>query len=324
MAPEPPPKPELPSPHHGSIMRGRIERWAEVVWTHKITTFVLLCAPYVVSICLYLWHQLPGVAGVLLGGIAAIMAFRDMHHTHKLLFTGAILLLVFLEFRDIRVDRLETDAKALSDRRAQDLQFKNIRDTQDQDFKTTAGGLQAAIDGIESTLISAKKTLIQTQPHAAVHFVGGFQILDSPVPPTPFKADVSYTFRSNLANDGSDDATMLRMLRKIYIGKPDDKIAQDDLALKFEMEWSQVKRLPSRFVRQQTGFRTDPRIFTEPEIKDLDMGETIYMLRRLEYSDQTGTWISEDCQHLQVQERTMDIRIGHPCAAFDRNRARVR
>jgi hypothetical protein len=39
------------------------------------------------------------------------MTFRDMHHTHKLLFTGAILLLMVLEFRDIRIDRAASDAR---------------------------------------------------------------------------------------------------------------------------------------------------------------------------------------------------------------------
>src|SRR5579872_6481743 len=110
--------------------RGRIERAAGVLWNHRITASVLLCSPYVVSAYLAAKPQLPGVAAVLLGGIAAIMTFRDMHHTHKVLFTGAILLLVFLEFRDIRIDRAESDRKALSDRLEQDRQFKNVRDAQ--------------------------------------------------------------------------------------------------------------------------------------------------------------------------------------------------
>jgi len=125
-----------------------------------------------------LWFkpQLPGVAAVLLGGIAAIMAFRDMHHTHKWLFTGAMLALVYLEFRDIRVDRIELDRKALEDRAQQNLQFQSIRKKQEEEFEQTAQGLKEAIGGIDSTLQ-------QIRPYARVHFSGGFGIANAPPPP---------------------------------------------------------------------------------------------------------------------------------------------
>jgi hypothetical protein len=138
----------------------------------------LLASIISVLVSVWLWFkpQLPGVAAVLLGGIAAIMAFRDMHHTHKWLFTGAMLALVYLEFRDIRVDRIELDRKALEDRAQQNLQFQSIRKKQEEEFEQTAQGLKEAIGGIDSTLQ-------QIRPYARVHFSGGFGIANAPPPP---------------------------------------------------------------------------------------------------------------------------------------------
>lgn len=99
---------------------------------------------YLISAWIYFKPALPGVAAVVLGGIAAVMTFREMHHTHRILFTISIGVLIWLEFRDIRIDRTESDLKGLSDRSAQEHQFQTIRSKQDEEFKQTAAGLNAA------------------------------------------------------------------------------------------------------------------------------------------------------------------------------------
>jgi hypothetical protein len=302
----------------------RIERTAEAIWNNRITSFLLLCSPYVASAIFCFAPQLPGVAAVVLGGIAAVMTFRDMHHTHKLLFTGAILLLVFIEFRDIRIDRVNSDNNAKNDLAEQARQFKEIRDAQNTEFKKTADGLEAAISGIDSTLKTANQTMKQTRPSARLHFSGMFSIINLPTP-LSIISDVPYAFRSDTTNDGNDVGNLLRALRKIYVGKPDDRKAQESLAMQFNSEWEKLarERKPDPVPVNRVGYRTDERIFTAEEIKQISEGATIYVLRRLEYTDSTGTWLSEDCQHFQVHDHSLYFAVGHPCLVFDRSKARV-
>jgi hypothetical protein len=296
----------------------QIERLAGWIWNHRTVTFILLWSPYFVATWIWFKPQLPGVAGVLLGGIAAIMAFREMHHTHKLLFTGAILLLIFLEFRDIRLDRQTSDAKALSDIGEQNKKFQAIRNAQDEAFKKTADGLKTAIAGIDSTLQSVSETQEQTRPRALLHYIGGIDIQNPPEPPAGFVPGVRYEIKSDLVNDGNDSATGQKALKRLWVDKPDDQTAQVALVMNFEKEWSKLPSNSDRSVYgvQHRGFQTDFRVFTVEEIERIVRGDTIYLLRRIEYTDKSGTWMAEDCQHLQVAEKHLYIRVSHPCFVF--------
>lgn len=177
---------------HDSSWRKRALAWIEgksaTIWNHRLTTVALFFSSY--AIAFYIWRkpQLPGVAAVVLGGIAAIMTFRDMHHTHKLLFTLAILLLVWLEFTDIRLDRKDSDDKTVEQISKQAKSFKEIRDAQDQSFQKTADGLRAAIARIDFTLQSANQIQEQTEPHAVMQFANTFAITNAPQAPNTFAA----------------------------------------------------------------------------------------------------------------------------------------
>jgi hypothetical protein len=304
----------------------RFERSARLFFARPFVAWAIVVLALVACLWFWLYPPLPGVAVAVLGATAGIVTFADMRGTHKSLVTIAIFALMGIEINDIRKDRVESDKQAHEQREKDQAAFDKIARGIDTAIQNSQDQFNNTMDGFEATLKATNQTIENTRPHAAVHFVGGFGYLNPPIPPALFRAGVSYTFRSNLANDGSDDATIFRALRKIYIGKPDDKAAQDDLASQFELEWSQLKNdpVPTNFIRQDSAYRTDDRIFTEPEIKELTDGYTVYTLRRLEYSDQTGKWISEDCHHLQLHNGAIDIYVSHPCRTFYRNRARVR
>jgi hypothetical protein len=298
--------------------REKIEQAAERLWRNRFTGIVLLWAPYFISMWFWLKPQLPGVAAVVLGGIAAVMTFRDMHHTHKVLFTGAILMLIVLESRDIKKDRISSDAKALSDLRDQDKHFQSIRDAQDEDFKKTAEGLRVALAGIDSTLKSVAATEEQTKPRAVLHYTGAIDIQNAPQPPAMFRAGTEYEIKSDVVNDGNDGAKVLRALRKVFVDKPDDRATQLLLVSRFEKEWSQevTDKNKVSYGVQYHGFQTTFRSFTDEEVNKLASGETVYLLRRIEYSDAAGVWTAEDCQHLQVVNKVLYIRVSHSCVVF--------
>ena len=301
----------------------RAEALAIAIWNHRWFTLVLLFLSYAAAVWIWINPQLPGVAAVALGGIAAIVAFRDMHHTHKLLFTLCVIVLICLELKDIRADRAATDRQALDDRKKQDTSFKEIREKQDQDFEDTVEGLKAAIRGIDSTLRSADETLKQTRPYASIA-LGRFSIENAPQPPAMFSANVEYSFNCDFKNEGNDDAKILKSLRRVYVDKPDDQKAQERLAKRFDQEWSKTPRdkTPSYLPPHHDGFQTERRTFVGDEVERLLHGETIYILRRMEYADRTGRWFAENCQHVQVTEsaHSFDIRVAHACLLFLGNR----
>ena len=304
-------------------MAKRFRQWsASLSWQHRSFLF----AQIVIAIfVLYLWWHLPlpGWSVAILAGVAAAMSIHgDMRGWQKAIWMVLIGLLLVIELRTISKDRADSDRKALSDRAEQDKNFKNIRTAQDDDFRHTADGLKAAIDGIGSTLKSANRTLEQTRPHAVLHFTG-VDFKNPPTPPAPFQAGVQYHFNCDFINDGNEDATFLESLMKIYIAKPDDKNAQLNLAAQFEQDWNVERQgRPSVISAHHPGFDSILRALTSDEVERLRKGDTIYLLRRLEYTDSTGKWFSDDCSHLQVSNKEISFGVGHPCIVFSRDRYR--
>jgi hypothetical protein len=127
-------------------------------------------------------------------------------------------------------------------------------------------------------------------------------------------------------NEGTESGTLLKQLAKLYVGKPDDRIAQEALVRRFEREWTTdvVHHSPTPMNPNIPLFSSDYRTLTDDEIKALNEGATIYILRRLEYRDSTGDWRTDDCEALQKEAVTIDMRVGHACFMFVRDRYSVK
>jgi len=225
--------------------------------------------------------------------------------------------LLYAEIRAIRVDRIEQTKHALEERAAQDEHFKAIREVQDQDFKSTAGRLTVAIAGINSTIQTATKTLEQTTPHAFLHYVS--YRLDSPDSTNKkFVPGLEYKVQQQFHNDGSENALLIKEFAQVYVGKPDDKDTQIKLGKQFENDWNNAPKYRTATVDPFTGgFFTTFRKIAVDEAIDLNVGKsTIYVLRRLEYSDSMGRWFSDDCFDLQVLPNGIYINVTHPCVVF--------
>ena len=112
----------------------------------------------------------------------------------------------------------------------------------------------------------------------------------------------------------------------VYVGKPDDKDAQESLVRQFEDEWSKVpvENTPRVYVSHHAAYMSEQRKFTAEEIERLSHGETVYILRRLEYADKLGLWLSEDCQHMQSAGGKLYTHVNHPCLVFYGNRLPLR
>jgi hypothetical protein len=91
------------------------------------------------------------------------MTFREMHHTHKLLFSMSIFLLVFVELRDIRIDKNKNDAEQS---RARSEQSKLMKDVASE-FKATTGKLEQSaglITGGDSFPVFAIGPVMDSRP----------------------------------------------------------------------------------------------------------------------------------------------------------------
>jgi hypothetical protein len=295
-------------------------------WSLQHTIFLVVQIG-ISCVVVWFWFSVPapGWAVAILAGVAAAMSVHgDMRPWQKVFWMILIGVLLVIELRAISKDRADSDAKALADRQAQDLAFRAVKDAQDKDFKETAGGLETAISGIKSTLLTANQTMVQTQPHAVLE-VKEFQVPDSPTAPGMFKTGVVYHFNLTFTNTGNQDAHIVRRLGGIYVGKPDDASALKEIEAQFEKTW---RGIPSgKGVAPTTpnipGFWTELRTFSDSEIEDLlHKGDTIYVLRRMEYLDLTGIWQTDRCEHLQYQDSQLYLGVAHPCQGFSNTRYR--
>jgi hypothetical protein len=73
------------------------------------------------------------------------------------------------------------------------------------------------------------------------------------------------------------------------------------------------------------GYWSESHIFSDAELRGLIKdGGTVYFLRRIEYTDSTGTWWTDRCDHIQRLASQLYFRVNHRCLAFQTDRYRAR
>jgi hypothetical protein len=257
---------------------------------------------------------------------AAMSVHQEMGAWQKILWMAIIGALLIVELRAISDDREVSQRQALQDRKNQDESFKNVRDAQDKDFRATADGLRDAISGISSTLQASNRTLKQTQPHAALRATD-VQLTNEPTPPQLFRPGVEYQFNLLFPNYGNETGLVTKRVGEIYVAKPDDFTVQKKLTQKFEKQWQAVpENGKSGIVAPNVqNFWSEYHVFSDDELRALiQEGGTVYFLRRIEYSDSTGTWWTDRCDHIQREGPQLFLKVNHPCLTFQNDRYKAR
>jgi hypothetical protein len=295
------------------------------VWNIFFLAIELAFIPLVLWWIPYQHLPRPGWAVAFIAGAAAAMSVHDkMKGWQKAIWLLVIGAFLMTELRAINKDRADSDAAALSDRQAQDLAFKGVRDSQDADFKATAGGLETAIGGIQSTLRAADTTLMQTRPHSTVRF-DRFEFAGSP--PKTIDTNDPYKFNYFYVNGGTETAVDLKVLARVYTGISESKEDQLKLARQFDEDWNKGNALETNsvLVPDHPSFGTIEKAFTDEEIKRLNLNGTVYFLIRFEYTDETGRWKTDSCMSFQRESPTIiDTNIAHPCFVFQHFRYAVK
>jgi|GEM_PF-6552654 hypothetical protein len=300
-----------------------IRSWLDGIWKSPGMGVVLLLGSWAVAIYWLFSTPSPGKSVGALAVVATVMTFRgELSGLEKTFLTLVLFLFVFIEIKAIDKDRADSNAQALRDRNAQDLAFQSVRDAQDADFRVTAGGLQTAIGGIRSTLITANTTLLQTQPHATLR-------LDSyefyPSVPSELKPNIDYQINYHYINSGTATATDTKKMAALYVADADDKDAQLKLVQRFNADWETESVRGGALVPGTPFFGSLYRTFTDDEMKNLNPKKTLYLLVRFEYSDETGRWRTESCRAYQREASTeINLRVAHTCSAFENSRSPVK
>ena len=274
--------------------------------------------PAVFLVACWAWWELstplPGYCIAALAFGAVIMTVRADKFTHgeRILWVCIGAALMVGEMRVLYRDRQNNDRQVSADRESQNARFVS-----------TTSGLEAAIKGINTTIQTSTKTLVQTAPHAAIRFAD-FKFAE--VNPGDTIRPGSYPFNTNIVNKGNDTAFVRKQYIGIYTGKPDDKEEQERLVRRFSAEWKAKKNFTSsKLLTDIPVINTTYHTLTQEDVNGIVAStKTIYFLARIEYADSTGVWDSEDCEALQNTPNQLDLVMRHSCFIFIESRRSIR
>jgi hypothetical protein len=156
----------------------------EVFWNSMFLAIELLCLLLIAWWVPYSHLPLPGWAVAVMAVAAAVMSVQnDLKPWQKALWILVLAGFLVTELRAISKDRTEGDARALSDREAQDTAFQGVRKEQDGDLKVTVQHLsdvynlsQTQFEATmkkESGILDQSKKAVATAAETVKTMIGG-------------------------------------------------------------------------------------------------------------------------------------------------------
>jgi len=238
----------------------------------------------------------------------------------KALWTFVMFALVLLEIRSIYLDRNAHDREQKEARDIQLSEFKKIADGIDRTLEQNQKNFAATIKPLNNTLRTATQTLAYTSPKAIGRFTAT-QLLPQFLP-----VGVGKHLRFNVyyTNDGNESGRKCIVDVRFYVGKPLSAEAEAKIWLDFNQWWPSVGHskcltLMPRDTAPFGSFSTAD--FKQEEVDGLSNGTlTLYVLKRLIYSDSAGRWRTDDC--FQYQDVRSDFEVSKPCLNPDYYKSR--
>lgn len=292
----------------------RIEQWAKTILSHSLVAGSFVAFAWVACIFFGFYPQFPGMAVAVLGTVAAVVTFADMHSTHKLLATVAIFVLMGLEIRDIRKDRAASDSQAAEQRRLDRESFKKIATGLDSSIQQSQSHFEATMNQVKPTLEASRKAVENTIPQALM--IAQRVNLGSKTPPQPTPGS-PMSFNIYFTNSGNDTARLFRRDGRAYLAVPGDTQQQREIWDAFDSTWRKeedFKAVPFEIDPNSTGDSFFSILTNELSVTDVSNFNSralaVYVLVRFVYSDRTGRWASDSCRY--YQDFTRDG-VSHPC-----------
>ena len=268
----------------------------------------------------------PGYAIGALAAVAGIMSVREIKTLGKISWVVLLICLLVTEFRAIDKDRTQNKKDQEAFFTEQKAGFGAITSQAKLDNEATVETLSAAVKGLGVDIEIANRTFLQTIPHAHLA-TDDFRLENPPTAGAMFSAGQKYLFEILYGNSGTKPAKVHLKLGKFYVGPADDRVFQVQLTKKFDEDWRKFvgKTTPSNATfppqTKAISFWTEERTFDDEEIDNLlHKGATVYSISRIEYSDETGKWWSDKCEHYQVGSGTLNLSVTHSCQVLMNDR----
>ena len=191
-------------------------------WNRRPWFFLAVQVALTACAAWWWWHlPLPGYSVALMGGAAAVMSLQgEMHRGRKAWWMFLIGVLLFVEFRAIKEDKLSYDAQRDMATKQEQMAFQKIADQMDSDIQLSRNILQgtAQVSGgvkvLEKAIPPSLKSVALKMASDIVHFVEqrGAEA-SSARDPTAYNRETFQLFRSRYQDELVSIVQQLRVQR---------------------------------------------------------------------------------------------------------------
>ena len=269
------------------------------------------------------WHPPVGVFIALLALIGVLVPwFRgEANRREKALWTLLMFVFVGLEIRSIYMDQAEHDKQQADARTQQINSFSQIGQGINATIETGQQQFKETMRGFEANLNATNKAINNTRPRAILQIKHVAFQRPAYIPPTK-----RVGFNILLENAGNDTAKQFAYVVHTYVGKLDDAEFQKGIYADFIGRW-QTEHTKALHGSLSTGgnpyISIESDVLTNEEIQALTTSaQTLYMILRFSWIDQTGLWATDYCGG--YQEKLFTSEVVHPCIDPKTNEVRHR
>jgi hypothetical protein len=253
------------------------------------------------------WHPPVGVFIAILAVVGVVVPWFKGEHasrTERAIWSVGMFLCMGLEIRSIYLAQAQHDEEQ---ERARSEQLENFR---------------LIADGINTNLVTATDTFNQTRPRADVKFE---TYVFDPLNPLTLHPNTPIGLNFRYKNMGNDVATNIRKLGWLYVASTDHSEAMSVILPLFNAAWEDKKTKVTAGMVLVPGESSAEDFhlsgFSVAEANDMAAKKnTIYMLFRVEYTDATGTWVSEHCDVVTQINPTRNQAVQSHCSFFNSHR----
>lgn len=222
----------------------------------------------------------------------------------KVVWLFILCFLLVAEVQSILRDHKESIEASQQARKQQDDNFQKVLEDQQEKFDKTLSQLksqsqisqehyQQTIKGLHAQLRAINQTIDQTRSKAVVVFkaVSYKNSRNSGLP-----LEVTYTYE----NQGNDTARTIWVFAKVYLASRQKDVAEREIRQNFEESSAEYKQVttPGQVIAQgDAKFMTDTGTTDSLDnLNKLRSGSvTVYTVFRVQFSDSTGTWQTDNC-----------------------------
>jgi hypothetical protein len=271
------------------------------------------------------WHPPVGVFIAILAVVGVVVPWFKGEHasrTERAMWSVGMFLCMGFEIRSIYLAQAQHDKEQEMARSEQLKSFTRIADGINTAIANSRDQFDTTMEGLRTNLVTATDTFNQTRPKADVLFE---VCVYDPLRPLSIRPNAPVGINFRYRNFGNEAAINVRKLGMLYVASTDESEAAAVILPLFDATWEEKKRrqTPGKHLAPGDGASDGLATsgFSVTEVSDImSHKSTLYWLFRVEYSDNTGRWISEHGDVLQEIVPSHNQLITIHCNFFNTHR----